>query len=120
MTIHRNRPLGIPTKLAAALGLLAVLAVFPPASPAQYMPSMQNRQEPRAKMGMPFERSVSLGDLWYIQSSEKAKGTGEQISKPGFKIEAWYPAVVPSTVLGTLVAPISFWPLGNRKAGFQS
>ncbi len=103
MTIHRNRPLGMPTKLAAALGLLAVLAVFPPASPAQYATSMQNRQEPRAKMGAPFERSVSLGDLWYIQSSEKAKGTGEQISQPGFKIDSWYPAIVPSTVLGTLV-----------------
>ena len=64
---------------------------------------MQNRPEPRAKMGMPIELSVNLGDLWYIQSSEKAKGTGEQISVPGFKMESWYPAVVPSTVLGTLV-----------------
>ncbi len=47
--------------------------------------------------------AVNLGDLWYIQSSEKAKGAGEQISMPGFKIDSWYPAVVPSTVLGTLV-----------------
>ncbi|MCK7483886.1 MAG: hypothetical protein M0C28_48025 [Candidatus Moduliflexus flocculans] len=50
-----------------------------------------------------FDRAVTLGDLWYLQSSEKAKGTGEQISLPGFKIDSWYPAVVPSTVLGTLV-----------------
>jgi exo-1,4-beta-D-glucosaminidase len=66
------------------------------------MNQMQNRPEPRVKM-MPFERSVNLGDLWTIQSSEKAKGTGEQISLPGFKIDSWYPAIVPSTVLGTLV-----------------
>jgi len=103
MTTHRNRSLGISAKLAAAAGLLAVLAALPPASPAQYASSMQNRPEPRAKMGMPIELSVNLGDLWYIQSSEKAKGTGEQISAPGFKMESWYPAVVPSTVLGTLV-----------------
>jgi len=54
-------------------------------------------------MMMPFERAVNLGDLWYLQSSEKVKGTGEEISKPGFRIESWHPAVVPSTVLGTLV-----------------
>jgi exo-1,4-beta-D-glucosaminidase len=52
---------------------------------------------------MPIERTVSLSDLWYIQSSAKAKATGEQISSPGYRIESWYPAVVPSTVLGTLV-----------------
>jgi len=90
-------------RLTASLGLLAILAALPPASPAQYMSPMQDRQTPRPKMGMPLELSVNLGDLWYIQSSEKAKGAGEQISMPGFKIDSWYPAVVPSTVLGTLV-----------------
>jgi exo-1,4-beta-D-glucosaminidase len=98
-----HRTLGSIGRLSAALGLLAILAAFAPSSPAQYMSPMQDRREPRPKMGMPFELSVNLSDLWYLQSSEKAKGAGEQISMPGFKIDAWYPAVVPSTVLGTLV-----------------
>ncbi len=87
----------------AALGLLAVLAVLPLASFAQYSSMDQRREEPRFKPGMFFDRAVMLGDLWYLQSSAKVKGTGEQISLPGFKVESWYPAVVPSTVLGTLV-----------------
>ncbi|OGD27032.1 MAG: hypothetical protein A2V57_04975 [Candidatus Aminicenantes bacterium RBG_19FT_COMBO_65_30] len=88
---------------AAAFSLLAMLAAFPLAGAAQYRSSMQDRPEPKAKPGVPFERAVSLSDLWYVQSSEKAKGAGEEISKPGFKIDSWYPAIVPSTVLGTLV-----------------
>ena len=103
MTIHRTRPLQSAAKLASVIALLAVLGGFPSLVLAQYMNPMQDRPEPRAKMGMPFERSVSLGDLWTIQSSEKAKGTGEQISVAGFKVDGWYPAIVPSTVLGTLV-----------------
>ncbi len=87
----------------AALGLLAVLAALPLASFAQYSPMDPRRDEPRFKPGMFFDRAVTLGDLWYLQSSAKVKGTGEQISLPGFKVESWYPAVVPSTVLGTLV-----------------
>jgi exo-1,4-beta-D-glucosaminidase len=74
------------------------------AAPAQYQTGMQDRPNPKAMpMMMGFERTVSLGDLWNVQSSERVKGTGEEISKPGFKIDSWYPAVVPSTVLGTLV-----------------
>ena len=88
---------------AAAFIVLAALAGFPPAGWGQGMYSSQDRPEPRARMRGPFERVVSLGDLWYLQSAEKAKGAGEQISKPGFKIDSWYPAIVPSTVLGTLV-----------------
>ncbi|MGZ5495761.1 MAG: glycoside hydrolase family 2 protein [Candidatus Aminicenantales bacterium] len=102
MTIHSSHSVRTAAKLASAIVLLAVLGGLPAAVSAQYMNQMQNRPEPRVKM-MPFERSVNLGDLWYIQSSEKAKGTGEQISLPGFKIDSWYPAIVPSTVLGTLV-----------------
>jgi len=102
MTIHSSHSVRTAAKLASAIALLAVLGGLPAAVSAQYMNQMQNRPEPRVKM-MPFERSVNLGDLWYIQSSEKAKGTGEQISLPGFKIDSWYPAIVPSTVLGTLV-----------------
>jgi len=103
MTAHRNASLRTVLKLAAAVTLLALLAGLPPAGRAQYASSMQDRREPRAKMMLPFERTVTLGDLWYLQSSEKAKGTGELISSPGFKLESWYPALVPSTVLGTLV-----------------
>jgi exo-1,4-beta-D-glucosaminidase len=103
MTIHPTRALRPPLKIAAAVALLAALSILPPLGRAQYPGEMTGAPQPRPKMGMLFERSVSLGDLWYIQSSEKAKGTGEQISSPGFKIETWYPAVVPSTVLGTLV-----------------
>jgi len=103
MTAHRTASLRTVLKLAAAVPLMALLAGLPPAGRAQYASSMQDRPEPRAKMTLPFERTITLGDLWYLQSSEKAKGTGEQISSPGFKLESWYPALVPSTVLGTLV-----------------
>jgi exo-1,4-beta-D-glucosaminidase len=103
MTIHPTRALRHALEIATAVALLAALAALPPAGLAQYPGQMQEMPQPRAKMGMFFERSASLSDLWYIQSSEKAKGTGEQISRPGFKVDTWYPAVVPSTVLGTLV-----------------
>ena len=46
---------------------------------------MQDRSRPKVMPTMGFERTVTLGDLWNIQSSEKAKGTGERISKPGFQ-----------------------------------
>ena len=103
MTTYLTRSLRPALGIAAAAALLAVLAALPSAASAQYMNPMQERPQPREKMVMPFDRAVNLGDLWYIQSSEKVKGTGEQISVPGFKIDAWYPAIVPSTVLGTLV-----------------
>ena len=89
---------------AAALVILAALAGSPPAGRGQGTYSRQERPEPGSMMMRgPFERVASLNDLWYLQSSEKVKGAGEQISKPGFKIDSWYPAIVPSTVLGTLV-----------------
>jgi exo-1,4-beta-D-glucosaminidase len=50
-----------------------------------------------------MERFQNLDELWYLQSSEKVKGSGAQISTSGYDIRTWYPAVVPSTVLGTLV-----------------
>lgn len=103
MTTNHSPSLRYFFRDAAALSLLAALTGFPPAGSAQYRSSMQDRPEPMTKLRASFERVVNLNDLWYIQSSEKAKGAGEQISKPGFKIESWYPAIVPSTVLGTLV-----------------
>ena len=103
MTTDHSRPFITIARSMAALGLLALFIAFPLASPAQYSSSPQGRPDPRLKPGMFFENTVNLSDLWYLQSSQKAKGSGEQISKPGFKIDSWYPAVVPSTVLGTLV-----------------
>jgi exo-1,4-beta-D-glucosaminidase len=100
-----DRPTSLRTFLRGivALVVLAGLAGSPPAGRGQGRYSGQDRPQARAKLRAPFERVVNLGDLWYLQSAEKAKGSGEQISSPGFKIDSWYPAVVPSTVLGTLV-----------------
>lgn len=63
------------------------------------------KQKPPAKMKLagPIEFSTTLSDLWYIQSSKKIKAQGAEIAQPNFRIDAWYPAVVPSTVLATLV-----------------
>jgi exo-1,4-beta-D-glucosaminidase len=44
-----------------------------------------------------------LRDNWSIQSSIEIKENGKEISTAAFKPEKWYPATVPSTVLGTLV-----------------
>jgi len=57
----------------------------------------------RGPMVPAMERFQNLDELWYLQSSEKVKGSGAQISTSGHDIRNWYPAVVPSTVLGTLV-----------------
>jgi len=101
MTTDRPTSLRTFLRSAAALAVLAAIAGSPPAGRSQGTYSRQDRAETMVRG--PFERVASLNDLWYLQSSEKAKAAGEQISKPGFKIESWYPAIVPSTVLGTLV-----------------
>ena len=44
-----------------------------------------------------------LRDNWAIQSSKEIKADGKTISSAAFQTEKWYPATVPSTVLGTLV-----------------
>ncbi len=54
---------------------------------------------PRAEAG---ETVLSLSN-WFLQASTKLKEGGEALSRPGIPLETWYPAVVPSTVLGTLV-----------------
>ncbi len=96
--------------LALALGCAAALAAASNSVP-------QERGEPQERPGrrdfpggdrpgpmMPaIERFQNLDELWYLQSSEKVKGDGALISSSGFDIRGWYPAVVPSTVLGTLV-----------------
>ncbi len=55
--------------------------------------------KPMAEMG---ETTISLTN-WFLQSSTRLQADGEKISQPGLPLETWYPAVVPSTVLGTLV-----------------
>ncbi|MDD8021134.1 MAG: glycoside hydrolase family 2 TIM barrel-domain containing protein [Acidobacteriota bacterium] len=60
--------------------------------------------EPRGRPSLRFlpEVTINLTD-WFIQSSAKLKQGGEQLSLPGIIPDRWFPAVVPSTVLGTLV-----------------
>jgi exo-1,4-beta-D-glucosaminidase len=47
--------------------------------------------------------AVTLGKGWAIQASSEVRETGDAISTPGFPSRDWYPASVPSTVLGALV-----------------
>jgi exo-1,4-beta-D-glucosaminidase len=47
--------------------------------------------------------TIALDDGWRIQSSQTVSATGDLISQPGFADSAWYPARVPSTILGNLV-----------------
>ncbi len=44
-----------------------------------------------------------LTDGWALQASAKISAPVEQIATPGFNTADWYPATVPSTVVGTLV-----------------
>ncbi|MDL5510419.1 glycoside hydrolase family 2 TIM barrel-domain containing protein [Arenibacter sp. M-2] len=47
---------------------------------------------------------IKLSDNWRIQSSKKVSEKGSEISTKAIISEKWFPAVVPSTVLSTLVA----------------
>ena len=49
------------------------------------------------------ESKQFLKSNWYIQSSAALKNTGDVISTTSFQPKGWYPATVPSTVVGTLV-----------------
>jgi exo-1,4-beta-D-glucosaminidase len=88
---------------ALAVLLISLAALSPAVSDRQDPQPPQEKPADKPILRAPIERAVVLNDLWNIQSSEKAKGTGEEISRPGFRIDGWYPALVPSTVLGTLV-----------------
>jgi exo-1,4-beta-D-glucosaminidase len=46
---------------------------------------------------------MALADHWQLQSSAKSGAEGVVISTTAFKPSDWYPATVPSTVVGTLV-----------------
>ena len=60
--------------------------------------------EPQDRTSFKFmtETTINLTE-WFIQSSAKLKQGGEQLSLPGIVPDRWYPAIVPSTILGTLV-----------------
>jgi exo-1,4-beta-D-glucosaminidase len=49
-------------------------------------------------------RKLLLAQNWNLASSCKFQAGGEQISAPGFKVNGWHHARVPSTVLAALVA----------------
>ena len=46
---------------------------------------------------------IFLRERWTIQSSALIKEKAEALSQRGFQPKDWYPARVPSTVVGTLV-----------------
>jgi exo-1,4-beta-D-glucosaminidase len=52
----------------------------------------------------PTQEKLLLRNNWDIQSSKEVRENGSAISSSAFKAEKWYPASVPSTVFGTLVA----------------
>ena len=45
-----------------------------------------------------------LKNNWAIQTSQKVMDKGEKISSSKYSTSGWYPAIVPSTVMGTLVS----------------
>src|SRR5580700_9680537 len=46
---------------------------------------------------------IVLATGWRLQSAAQVSQTGHDISQAGFQTAGWYPAVVPGTVLTTLV-----------------
>ncbi len=46
---------------------------------------------------------LALGDLWFLQSSEKVTATGKELSTAPSSFSGWIPCKVPSTVLGAMV-----------------
>ncbi|MGB9863448.1 MAG: glycoside hydrolase family 2 protein [Candidatus Saccharicenans sp.] len=70
----------------------------------QYPHEQYGELPPRNRLSVSLlpETAMPLTD-WFIQSSKKIKEDGQALSRPGVMIDRWYPARVPSTVLGTLV-----------------
>jgi exo-1,4-beta-D-glucosaminidase len=64
-----------------------------------------------------------LKDNWRIQSSAQVKEKGETLSTAGYKTTGWYPAALPSTVVGALVKtksiPIPLWNESASDARMQ-
>lgn len=89
----------LPGSLSAFLGFLLLgLTSFSPFLQGGQFTRFQT-SGPRAEAG---ETILALGN-WFLQASTRVNMGGEALSRPGIPLETWYPAVVPSTVLGTLV-----------------
>jgi exo-1,4-beta-D-glucosaminidase len=56
-----------------------------------------------SKRLVPHHTKLFLRNGWTIQSAGLVKEKGDAISQNGFRPKNWYPATVPSTVVGTLV-----------------
>lgn len=86
-----------PVKIAMMFLLILGVWISTSAQPgSQVSPAGRSRI-----MFLP-ETWLSLTD-WFIQSSARLKVDGPELSKPGIMTDRWYPAQVPSTVMGTLV-----------------
>ncbi|HSB75311.1 MAG TPA: hypothetical protein VLC12_06655, partial [Terriglobales bacterium] len=49
------------------------------------------------------EARLPLDQGWAIQSSARVTDAGQALSRPGYAANGWYSAIMPSTVLATLV-----------------
>ncbi len=90
-------------RAGAVAALILVSGAFFVSAQYRGRDMMQEQGRGPQMMGGAFERAITLNDIWFLQSSEKLKAGGEVVSRTGFKVDGWYPAVVPSTVMGTLV-----------------
>ncbi|MGB9906525.1 MAG: glycoside hydrolase family 2 protein [Candidatus Saccharicenans sp.] len=92
-------------KKSRRLGILNGLMFFLITSlflSAAAQPGGQGQPLNRSRMLMLPETQLLLTD-WFLQSSVRLKTDGAALSRPGIMTDRWYPARVPSTVLGTLV-----------------
>jgi hypothetical protein len=62
---------------------------------------MLNLLSPRATVAMPASMEISSG--WKLQDAAKVPQKGSEVSASGFHTDDWHPAVVPGTVLTSLV-----------------
>ncbi|MDI6844669.1 MAG: glycoside hydrolase family 2 TIM barrel-domain containing protein [Candidatus Saccharicenans sp.] len=92
----RKRLLRLAVKAAFLIFMIFAFVSLTPAQPGG------QRELSRSRLLMMPETRLLLTD-WFIQSSEKVNVDGSKLSKPGILTDRWYPAQVPSTVLGTLV-----------------
>lgn len=81
---NRNR---VFTRLAAVF-MLVLLSL-----PARTYPA-----------SLPARHELVLSRGWYVSSSEHLAQGGAYIASPACPLKGWYPAVVPSTIMSTLVA----------------
>jgi exo-1,4-beta-D-glucosaminidase len=59
---------------------------------------------PRISADDSYGSRVFLHNGWHMESSEKVSAGGEVISRSGFDDSKWHPALVPGTIVGSLVA----------------